>query len=555
MKTHIEIGTGLKLDVAALLKTRLLVQANSGGGKSWLLRRLAEQLFGTVPVIILDVEGEFATLREKYGYVLIGKGGEAPADLRSAGLVAHKLLELRASAVCDLYELKPQARHQWVRLFLEALIDAPKELWRPTVIVIDEAHQFCPEGKAGESEASGAVVDLCTRGRKRGFCAVLATQRLGKLRKDAAAELLNVMVGMTFIDIDRERAADCLGVASHDKKTFFDQIKVLENGNFWCLGRALCNERQLVKVGQVFTTHPEAGGGKYAATPPPAPETVRAMLPKLSDLPKAAEDKARTEAELKAEVRDLKAKLRAVPVVEKPVETVKRVEIPVLKDGQLARAEKICERMSELARDLVEAKNELCIAIGKTRAVQAIVSAVKSPVRVTPPTQYRQPVPVSSNGDGEWLPDKCERAILRVLSQFPEGCQMGKIALLAGYRVSGGFRNALSSLRTQGCIVGENGGTMQITEQGMTHGPYDELPSGDERISYWLNHPSLGKCERGILKVLIENPAGLDINALAQQSQYEVSGGFRNSLSALRTAGLIEGGNQTVMRPTELLIQ
>lgn len=33
------------LDLDVLLRTRLLVQANSGGGKSWLLRRLAEQLF------------------------------------------------------------------------------------------------------------------------------------------------------------------------------------------------------------------------------------------------------------------------------------------------------------------------------------------------------------------------------------------------------------------------------------------------------------------------------------------------------------------------------
>jgi hypothetical protein len=45
-----------QLDVDALLRTRMLVQANSGKGKSWLLRRIAEQLFGSVPVIIIDPE-------------------------------------------------------------------------------------------------------------------------------------------------------------------------------------------------------------------------------------------------------------------------------------------------------------------------------------------------------------------------------------------------------------------------------------------------------------------------------------------------------------------
>src|SRR5947209_2102103 len=98
-RTTVNIGGHVELDVAILLKTRLLIQANSGGGKSWLIRRLAEQLFGVAPVIIIDPEGEFSTLREKFGFVLVGKGGETPADPRSAKLVAHKLLELQASAV------------------------------------------------------------------------------------------------------------------------------------------------------------------------------------------------------------------------------------------------------------------------------------------------------------------------------------------------------------------------------------------------------------------------------------------------------------------------
>src|ERR1700735_4109427 len=301
------------IDVDLLLRTRMLIQANSGKGKSWLLRRLAEQLFGKVQVIIIDPEGEFATLREKFGYVLVGKGGEPPADPRSAALVAHKLLELKASAVCDLYEMKPATRHEWVERFLDAMIDAPKNLWHPVVVMVDEAHVYCPEKGAGESVASEAMIGLATRGRKRGFSCVFATQRLGKLRKDAAAELLNVMIGGTFIDIDRKRAADALGVYGTDQHKFFDEIKVLERGSFYALGPAIGNERVLVKVGPVETSHPEAGSAKHAAETPPAPEKVKAMLPKLADLPKTAEEKAKTEAELRKEVRELKAQLRSQP--------------------------------------------------------------------------------------------------------------------------------------------------------------------------------------------------------------------------------------------------
>jgi DNA helicase HerA-like ATPase len=64
-------GGDVKLDLARLLLTRMLIQANSGNGKSWALRRLFERAAGLVQQIIVDPEGEFASLREKHDFVII----------------------------------------------------------------------------------------------------------------------------------------------------------------------------------------------------------------------------------------------------------------------------------------------------------------------------------------------------------------------------------------------------------------------------------------------------------------------------------------------------
>ena len=69
-------GTPATLDLETLLETRLLIQANSGGGKSYLIRKILEVTHGRVQQIVLDLEGEFATLREKYDYILAGKEGD-----------------------------------------------------------------------------------------------------------------------------------------------------------------------------------------------------------------------------------------------------------------------------------------------------------------------------------------------------------------------------------------------------------------------------------------------------------------------------------------------
>ncbi|MCK5445425.1 MAG: ATP-binding protein, partial [Rhodospirillaceae bacterium] len=197
------------LDIPRLIESRMLVQANSGGGKSWAIRRILEQAFGHAQILILDPEGEFYTLREKYDYVLAGRDGDCPAEHQSAALLARKFLEIGVNGIFDISELKAHERILFVKRFLEGLVNAPRKLWHPALVIVDEAHMFCPE--KGRAECSPAVIDLMTRGRKRGFCGVLATQRISKLNKDAAAEANNKMIGRAALDIDMKRAADELG--------------------------------------------------------------------------------------------------------------------------------------------------------------------------------------------------------------------------------------------------------------------------------------------------------------------------------------------------------
>jgi len=52
-------------------------------GKSWLLRLIAER--AGIQTIVLDNEGEFASLREAVDMLLVGAGGELPANPRHAG--------------------------------------------------------------------------------------------------------------------------------------------------------------------------------------------------------------------------------------------------------------------------------------------------------------------------------------------------------------------------------------------------------------------------------------------------------------------------------------
>ena len=467
--SKIVIGTvgekHIGFDTDLLLAGRGLFTADSGGGKSWLVRVLLEQTFGKVQTITIDPEGEFASLREQYAFVLAGKGGETPVDVRSAGMLAHRLLKLRASAICDLYELRSDVRHAWVKAFLDALIEAPKELRAPIILVVDEAHMFCPEKGQGESDAKQSVIDICTRGRKRGLCPILVTQRLAMLDKNATSQLQNRLIGPTFEEVNIATAIKLLGISESKEKTeFHRQIQLLDPGNFFALGRAISRERILIHVRGIETSHPKAFE-KHVAAPPPTPEKIKALLPQLADLPKEAETKAKTEADLRTEIRSLKAQLTARPVEQKVTVEEKIVEVPVLKDEQIVNLREAIGALNQIGATLSAA-----ISAATTRKpVTPIRPSIPRPARTHPAAPRRQnPAPTNGSSD-------LSAAQIKVLSRLVEliectgveSVRKEQLAAWAEYSPnSGGYNNYLGSLRSVGMIEYPSGGYVTITDAG-----------------------------------------------------------------------------------------
>lgn len=255
----------LVIDLPKLMESRLLITASSGGGKSWAIRRILEQTANLVPHLVIDPEGEFSNLAELYPYVVCGvTSGDVRLDIGTAGVLAEKLMTQNVSAILDISEFDPDERSEFVAGFLGGMMQLPSEYWHHVLVVIDEAHLFCPQHD--KSVAKKQVIDLSGRGRKRGLSAVLATQRLSKLNKSAAAELHNRMIGLTILDVDVKRSADELGVCVAEANKVLSD---LSPGEFMVYGPALSKRIVKTKVGPVKTSH----GFLSAGIKPPASVT------------------------------------------------------------------------------------------------------------------------------------------------------------------------------------------------------------------------------------------------------------------------------------------
>ena len=275
-------GLDFSADLDRLIGSHACIIANAGGGKSGLIRRLLETTHGRVQHIVLDVEDEFYTLRERFDYVIAGgDGGDAPVSVESAGALALATLQHGFSLIAQLNDLGPEGAPAFVGAFLQALIMAPRDLWRPVLVVLDEAQRFAPQD--GSTAATAGVKALTAQGRKRGFTAVLASQRLAKIDKDVTGDVNNWMLGRVGQSADRRALADALGFSPSSAEA--RDLQSLPQRTFWGFGPALSSTPVLFKVSDVETTPVKPGQAKVP-TPPP-PEALRSILSGLAAAPVA----------------------------------------------------------------------------------------------------------------------------------------------------------------------------------------------------------------------------------------------------------------------------
>ena len=268
-------GEPIEIDIKELLATRLLVQGNSGSGKSHLLRRLLEESAGIVQQVVIDPEGDFVSLAEEFGHVVIDGAAYGEAEIVRLG---SRIRQHRASVVLALDELEIDQQMKCAAQFLNAMFDAPREQWYPALVVVDEAQMFAPAAAGEVSEEArrislGAMTNLMCRGRKRGLAGVIATQRLAKLAKNVAAEASNFLMGRTFLDIDMVRAADLLGMERRQA----EQIRDLARGQFLGLGPAIARRPVAVNIGSVRTGAKSVTPG-LAPLPTASTEDMRELL-------------------------------------------------------------------------------------------------------------------------------------------------------------------------------------------------------------------------------------------------------------------------------------
>ncbi|HEU5324083.1 MAG TPA: HAD hydrolase family protein, partial [Methylomirabilota bacterium] len=141
--------------------TRLLVVGPSGTGKSTLTGVLVERVVDAGrSVLLLDPEGDYQTLAELEGVVVLG--GRAEQALPAPEEIQQLLRQRRSSLVLDLSALTRPEKVAYATAVLAAVAAVRSSTGLPHWLLIDEAHHMLPaEGSPAVALLGGASDSVC----------------------------------------------------------------------------------------------------------------------------------------------------------------------------------------------------------------------------------------------------------------------------------------------------------------------------------------------------------------------------------------------------------
>ncbi len=558
VKRGLAVSDDLVLPVEAVTET-FAILGKRGAGKTTAARVLTEELLDAgLPVVVIDPTGVWWGLRSSAdgssaGQQVVIFGGDhadVPLEETAGHVIAEAIIDTRVPAVLDLSHLSKSAGRRLVTDFLERLYHRNRE---PMHVVIDEADLFAPQRTVqGGERCLGAMNDLARRGRVRGLGVTLISQRPAVLNKDVLTQA-EVLIALRLIGA-RDRAAIDEWIEAQadqtDVREVISSLPSLPVGTAWVWSPGWLETLAKVQIRRprTFDSSATPKAGQVVRTPK---QMAQVDLDTLREHIAATVEKAKADnpAELRRRLAALQAELdaaRRTAASPAPAPPPQVVEVPVLTDVALAELTELSEQATAWASQAVEAAQTLATRV-REAAMAARPQTVTSAPRPAPARAVTRPAAPSSAPAGTGGLSKAERAILSVLAQHGTRSTT-QVALLTAYsHKSGGYRNALSKLRTAGYIEGR--GDITATPAGLTAlGGFEPLPTGAE-LRRWWGEKHLGKAERAILDVLARAyPYPVATPEIADETGYSASsGGFRNAMSRLRTLELASGHGELVM--------
>jgi hypothetical protein len=550
------------------LASHIAILAKTGAGKSYGARGVIEHLLDAGSrVCIVDPTGiawglKSSATGKSAGYPVVIFGG-SHADLPLGATHGETIAEIVGTSntptIIDTSQMRIRDRTQFFADFADAIMRKNRG---PLHLVIDECHNFMPQGKVPDPQAGmmlSAANNLLSGGRARGLRIMLISQRPAKVHKDALTQVETLVALRLIAPQDRKAIEEWIKDNADMTKgrEIISSLATLKTGSGWVWAPELGVLERIdfprIRTFDSMKAPDHAGDGNG---PVLAPIDVEAMSEKLRVV--ADEAAANDPKKLKARVAELEKKLAA-----KPVSTVSQVDITEAEQNGFNHAARLgSDNLSAVLEDLLVRFDmaEQTFAMHVIKMIKEMAPDKPITYTVHPQNVKRSPETnraienvvkhaarmVRNERDAAESLPVGESATLRACIQYPNGLERSQLTILTGYKRSS--RDAyIARLKVRG-YLSESGGHVYATEAGS-----QAMPNAEPLQAFWLQR--LPEGERVCLQILIDaHPKDVAREAIDEQSGYKRSS--RDAyLSRLAAKELVNESARGRVQASEVLFE
>ena len=581
----LKLAEDLALPLEAVTEV-LAFLGRRGQGKSYAAQKLAELLYEAgAQFVALDPVGIWYGLRlaadgKGPGIpipVLGGLHGDLPLEPGAGKLVADLIVDRGISAVLDVSQFEADAdkarfAHDFAARFYYRRKQAPAAVH----VFLEEAQEFVPQnpasyggavrGDRGVNEARMLHVfqRMAKLGRNYGIGLSLISQRPQEVHK----KVLNLTELLFAFQLTGPHERKAVEGWIEDKGIDEDisaELPRLERGAPHAWSPAWLKISEVVHIKEKWTFD--------SSSTPKLGVKAEAKTLALIDLEKIKKDMAATIERAKAEdPRELRRQLqerdREITKLRNSViasshhlgtqVAQKRVEIPILKDAQIARLDSFGGKLLQAAEAYaVAGQRGVAIATDLRAFGQELAAAIRTakngsqapPIPVRPmhpitPRVIRAPQTSAPHGVQELT--RPQQRILDALAWFEAvglpAPEKAPLAAMAGASSrSSAYQNNVSALRSAGLVDYPRGGLVALTESGRARATPPDVPGTTAALQDAV-FAKVTRPQARILQALIDAyPRAVTKEELAERAEASAaSSAFQNNVSAMRSLGLVD---------------
>jgi len=200
-----------ELNTQTLVGRSIAILGITGSGKTNTTAVLVEELLSNgFPLTIVDIEGEYWGLKEKFEILVAGRSDNVDIEvgIAHAEHLAQLSVDKDISIVLDLSDFGQDEMFEFLLLYFKTLWVACSASRQPYQIVLEEAHEFVPQSV--RTPLKEILTRIALRGRKRGLGIIMVSQRSAKVEKDLLTQTSLLFLHRVVHPVDLKVYADLI---------------------------------------------------------------------------------------------------------------------------------------------------------------------------------------------------------------------------------------------------------------------------------------------------------------------------------------------------------